>query len=270
MSAYIYRLRTFTLIVLYICSIPAAIAETAASDWGFNAIVGWAWRDINGTMFSYSPPLTGAATADSLGLDSSSEPDAAIGVRWKRLNLEFVYLPSTFSGDGVLVQGLDFGSGPVIGNTTPISSDLEVTMMLANIEYLLVQRSDLDIGLGVGLGQVGLDIKMIPQTGNKVNINGDVPFGYLSGSLIKRWGKIALNFGLQGLSVSQNSTSVSYKSMNIAGAYRFLQQGRLGLDVLAGYRYVDFDYQFDDDNSGARAATDFELTGPYLGVRASW
>lgn len=65
----------------------------------------------------------------------------------------------------MLVQGQDFGSGPVIGNTTPISSDIEVTMMLANIEYLLVQRSDLDIGLGVGLGQVGLDISMAPADG---------------------------------------------------------------------------------------------------------
>ena len=258
--------------MLTVCVVSASptIADAASSDWDFSAIVGWAWRDISGTMFSFSPPLSGAATADSLGLGSSSEPDAAIGVRWKRLDVNFVYLPSRFEGDGVLVQSLDFGSGPVIGNTTPISSDIKVTMKLANIEYLLLQRSDMDLGIGVGIGQVDLDITMTPQTGNNVDINGDVPFGYVTGSFVKRWGKIALNFGLQGLSVSQNNTSVAYKSMNLAGVYRFWQRERLGFDVLAGYRYVDFDYQFDDENSGARSATNFELTGPYVGVRAAW
>lgn len=258
------------MLVLYIISMPVAIAEAVSSDWGFSAIVGRAWRDINGTMFSFTPPLSGAATAGSLGLDSSSEPQAVIGARWKRLNINFVYLPSKFSGDGVLVQGLDFGSGPVIGTTTPISSNIEVTMTLANIEYLVLNRSDMDLGFGVGLGRVDLNISMTPQTGSDVNISGDVPFGYISGSFVKRWGKIALNLGLQGLSVSQSSTSVAYKSMNIAGAYRFSQQDRLGLDVLAGYRYVDFDYAFDDDNTGSRSSTNFELTGPYVSVRASW
>jgi hypothetical protein len=221
-------------------------------------------------MFSFSPPLGGAATADSLGLGSSSEPDAAIGVRWKRLDVRFVYLPSRFQGDGVLLQSLDFGSGPVIDNTTPISSDLKVAMTLANIEYLLLKRSDMDLGVGVGIGQVELDITMTPQTGNNVDISGDVPFGYLSGTFRKRWGKLALNLGLQGLSVSQSSTSVAYKSMNIAGTYRFWQREKLGFDILAGYRYVDFDYEFDDDNSSARSATNFELTGPYVGLRAAW
>lgn len=265
-----YKLKSLQLLALCIISAPLAVAEVASSDWGFSAIVGWAWRDINGTMFSFSPPLSGAATADSLRLGSSSEPDAAIGVRWKRLDVRFVYLPSRFKGDGVLLQSLDFGSSPVIDKMTPISSDLKVTMTLANIEYLLLERSDMDLGVGVGIGQVELDITMTPQTGNKVDISGDVPFGYLSATFRKRWGKLALNLGLQGLSVSQSNTSLAYKSLNIAGAYRFWQREKVDFDILAGYRYTDFDYEFDDDNSGARSATNFELTGPYVGLRANW
>lgn len=264
------RLKVMQTLTLCFSSITISIADDVSTDWGFNAMLGWAWRDINGTMFSYSPPLSGAATADSLGLGSSSEPDAAIGIRWKRLNVELVYLPSKFSGDGVLVQDLDLGSGSNISNTTPITSDLEVTMTLANVEYLVLQRSDLDLGFGFGFGQVGLDIKMTPQIGAEVNISGDVPFGYLTASLVKRWGKAALNAGLQGLSISQNSTSVTYNSLNLAGTYRFLQKEKVSFDVLAGYRYVSFNYEFDDDNTGATAATDFELTGPYIGVRAGW
>ena len=252
-----------------ICTTTARAGE-ATSDWGFNAMLGWAKRDIDGTMFSYSPPLSGAATTDTLGLGSSSEPEAAIGIRWKRLNVELVYLPSEFEGNGVLLQDVDFGSGPVIGNTTSIASDLKVTMLLANVEYAVLQRSDMQLGVGFGLGQVGLDIMMIPQIGPEINIKGDVPFGYLTASFVKRWGKVALNASLQGLSISHSSTSVTYNSVSLAGAYRFMQKEKLGFDVLAGYRYVDFDYEFDDDNTGARIGTDFQLTGPYIGVRASW
>jgi len=61
----------------------ATAAEGASPDWGFNALVGWSWRDIDGTVFSVNPPLAGAGTADSLGLGSSSEPQAGFGVRWK-------------------------------------------------------------------------------------------------------------------------------------------------------------------------------------------
>jgi hypothetical protein len=35
------------MLVLSIISMPVAIAEAISSDWGFSAIVGWAWRDIN-------------------------------------------------------------------------------------------------------------------------------------------------------------------------------------------------------------------------------
>ena len=106
--------------------------------------------------------------------------------------------------------------------------------------------------------------------GSAVNINGDVPFGYLTSSFTKRWGRTAFSFGLQGLSVSQNGTNVTYKSMNIAGSYHIQQRGKIGFDILGGYRYVNFDYGFNDNNTGARSNTDFTLTGPYVGLRASW
>ena len=36
------------------------------------------------------------------------------------------------------------------------------------------------------------------------------------------------------------------------------------------YRYVDLDYEFDDDDSGVRTSTNFELTGPYVGLKVGW
>jgi len=247
-----------------------AYAEEPQSDWSFNALVGWSWRDIDGTMFSYTPPLAGGATTDSLGLGTSSEPQASFGVRWKQLTVDLVYLPTQYTGSGFLVQGLDFGNGPVIGTTDPITSDIDVAMYLANIDYDLLKRRDMDLRLGVGLGQVELDIAMTPANGNGVNINGNVPFGYLTGTFTKRWNKFAVLFGLQGIGVNIDDYSISYTSVNLAGEYRFYERGRLGISVAGGYRYVDFDYSFDDDTTGVRVDTAFELTGPYIGIRASW
>ena len=249
---------------------PAIAAEQAESDWGFDLFLGYAWKNIDGTMYSINPPLAGAGTADSLGLDSGSNPQAAFGIRWKQWHVDLVYLPSEFEGDGHIVQALDFGNGPVLGTTTPISSDLKVTMTLANIEYDLLERKDMDWGVGVGIGKVALDIKMQPQIGPGIDIVGDVPFGYLTTSFAKRWQKFSVSFGVQGLSFSQGDVSMSYKSANIAAGYNLLANDQLRFDLVGGYHYVDFDYEFDDDSTGVQTSTDFTLAGPYVGVRMGW
>ena len=84
-----------------------AFAQEPVADWGFSASVGWSWRQIDGDLFSFAPPLAGRATTDSLGLGSSSEAEASLGMRWKRLGVKLVYLPSGFTGEGTLVQFLD-------------------------------------------------------------------------------------------------------------------------------------------------------------------
>lgn len=263
--------RSAIILLIAGCYTAAALAvEEAESDWGFDLVLGWAWKDIDGTMFSANPPLSGAGTADSLGLGSSSEPQAAFGVRWKQLHVDLVYLPSEFEGNGHIAQVLDFGNGPVLGTTTAVSSDLKVTMALANVEYDLLKRKDMDWGVGVGIGKVGLDIKMQPQTGPRVDIEGDVPFGYLTTSFAKRWQKFSVDFTVQGLSFSQGDVSMSYKSVSIAGGYKLFAKDQLRFDLVGGYHYVDFDYEFDDDSTGVKTSTDFTLTGPYVGVRMGW
>lgn len=247
-----------------------AFAQEAEPDWGFNASVGWSWRQIDGTLFSVKPPLTGAATADSLGLGTSSEAEATLGMRWKRLSARLVYLPSDFTGDGALRQALDFGNGPVIGGNTPINSNIEVVMTLANVEYDLLGRTDMDWGVGGGFGKVDLDIGLVPETGPEVRINGDVPFGYLTTTYMKRWQKFSASIGVQGLSVSMGEYAITYKSLALAGAYKIYSRPGMQLDAFAGYRYVDLEYDFDDHESDARTSTNFSLGGPSVGLRITW
>jgi len=90
---------------------------------------------------------------------------------WKRLGVQLLYLPSEFTSTGTLAQALDFGSGPVIGGTTPISSDIKVAMTLANVEYDLLGQPDMDWGVGLGIGKVDLDIGLMPEIGpGKLNM----------------------------------------------------------------------------------------------------
>lgn len=184
--------------------------------------------------------------------------------------MKLVYLPSEFTGQGTLVQVLDFGNGPVIGGTTPISSDIKVVMTLANIEYDLLGRSDMDWGIGAGYGSVDLDISLVPETGPTGTISGDVPFGYLTTTYTKRWQKFSATVSVQGLSVAIDEYTVTYKSLNLAGAYNIYSRAGMQLDAFAGYRYVEFEYDFDDNDSGARTNTDLSLTGPYVGLRVAW
>jgi hypothetical protein len=258
----------FLLIAVFVAQ--AVFAQEEQSDWGFNASVGWSWRQIDGTLFAVKPPLAGLATTDSLGLGSSSEAQATLGMRWKRLGVRLVYLPSEFTGDGTLVQVLDFGNGPVIGNGTPIRSDIKVAMTLANVEYDLLGRADMDWGVGVGFGKVDLDIALVPAVGPDVTISGDVPFGYLTTNFTKRWQKFSASIGVQGLSMSIDNYTVIYKSLSVIGAYNIYSRDKIRLDAFFGYRYVDFNYDFDDDVSGARTNTDFSMAGPNIGLRIAW
>ena len=165
--------RLLTVLAIFVATPDSgqlAFAQEPVSEWGFSVSVGWSWRQIDGDLFSVAPPLTGLATTDSLGLGSSSEAQAMLGMRWKRLGVQLVYLPSEFTGEGTLVQALDIGNGPVIGSSTPISSDIKVSMTLANVEYDLLGRADMDWGIGAGFGKVDLDISLVPETGPDATI----------------------------------------------------------------------------------------------------
>jgi hypothetical protein len=247
-----------------------ALAQEAESDWGFNASVGWSWREIDGTLFTVKPPLTGLATTDSLGLGSSSEAEASLGMRWKRLGVRLDYLPSEFAGDGNLALALDFGNGPVIGGTTPVSTDIKIAMTLVNVEYDLLGRADMDWSIGAGFGSIDLDITLVPETGPTVAIGNDLPFGYLTMTFTKRWQKFSASINVQGLSVDIDKYTIDYRSLNLAGAYTIYSREKMQLDAFVGYRYVDFKYDFDDNDSGARTNTDLSLTGPHIGLRVAW
>jgi hypothetical protein len=249
---------------------PNAFAQESESDWGFSASVGWSWREIDGTLFSVKPPLTGLATTDSLGLGSSSEAEASLGMRWKRLGVRLDYLPSEFAGQGRLALALDFGNGPVIGGTTPVSTDIKIAMTLANVEYDLLGRADMDWSIGAGFGSIDLDITLMPETGPTVAIGNDLPFGYLTMTFTKRWQKFSASVNVQGLSVDIDKYTIDYRSLNLVGGYTIYSRGKMRLDVLAGYRYVDFKYDFDDSESRARTNTDLILNGPHIGLRVAW
>ena len=75
---------------------------------------------------------------------------------------------------------------------------------------------------------------------------------------------------MQGLSMSIDNYTVKYKSLSVAGAYKIYSRDEVRLDAFVGYRYVDFNYDFDDDISGARTNTDFRMSGPNIGLRIVW
>jgi hypothetical protein len=128
----------------------------------------------------------------------------------------------------------------------------------------------MDWGVGVGFGKVDLDVDLVPEVGPVVRIAGDVPFGYLSTTFTKRWQKFSASVSVQGLSMSIDNYTVTYQSLSVAGAYKIYSRDKVRLDAFAAYRYVDFNYDFDDDISGARTNTDFRMAGPNIGLRIAW
>jgi hypothetical protein len=50
-------------VVLMQFSVESAMAQDSEPDWSFSVDIGWAWRDIDGIIFDYTPPLVDATRA---------------------------------------------------------------------------------------------------------------------------------------------------------------------------------------------------------------
>jgi hypothetical protein len=254
--------------ILLLVVLAQPVCGWAADDFGFNLAVVYGPRDIEGDIFvSRSPITSGKATADSLGLGTSKSPQVRVGMRYKRWNISLDYLPTSYSGQGLALTDVNFPNRPPIAVATPISSNIDVEMILGSVMYDLFVGESWKLALGGGFGRTDLDIALVPDVGQPLAFDGNTPFGYLGGQFIKQFGRVSLLAGVQGISAEFDSSRIKYGNVNLAGSWRW-HAGSWWSDLVLGYRRVDFKMEFDID--GQKTAADFTQTGPYLGVVAGF
>jgi hypothetical protein len=189
--------------------------------------------------------LSGSTTADSLGLGDAKSFQYQVGYWYKRWQFALVDMPTTYTGQGFATTEIDFGTGTVIAVDTPISSDIDVRMTLLNVLWDAWSGDTWKFSVGFGLGQTKVDVHLIPDLGQGISFDGTEPFSYLALRYVTR-------------------SKFDYSNLNLMGGYLFHAGDKSKFDVVAGYRRIDF--LFDYNVNDQRTRTDMTLKGPYIGI----
>jgi hypothetical protein len=243
----------------------SAEPPTPASEFQVSLSAVYSSRKISGSIGLTNPNSLGfVATTDSLGLSQASGFQENLEVRWKRWVAGLNYVPTTVSGQGTAVSGIEIGGGPIIAAGTPMTTTVDINLLLASVYYFVVQESNMELGLGVGFGQASIDVAFVPSVGQTSGYQGNTPFGFLSVRLGNRVGQFFYGVGINGIGFSIDGTSLSYFDTNLGAGYRLLDD-RIKGDVVFGWRYINFAMSLDIPPTVAK--TDIQMSGPYAGLR---
>jgi hypothetical protein len=246
-------------------SITIAAEENPKSDFQVALSVVYSSRSVGATIGVTNPGSLGfIATADSLGLGRADGFQENVELRWKRWAFGVNYVPTSVSGQGTATSGLQIGSGPIIAVGTPMTTTIDVSMLLGTAYYFVVQKSDMELGLGLGFGKTSIDVAFVPALGQPSGYDGNTPFGFLSVRMINRVDRFFYGASVNGIGFSFEGTTIHYFDLNLAAGYRVLDD-RVKGDILAGWRYIGFGFAFDVPPTITK--TDVQLSGPYIGVR---
>jgi hypothetical protein len=218
-------------------------------------------RDLKGGAFGSL-----IATGDSMDVGTSDTAMLALAAQYKRFGIGLSYMPTTFTGQGsALVVGSGANAGAYI--KTPLDSNINVDMLLANVSYNFIQTSTSVFGIGLGLGQTSIDLNMTPEVGTPIIYNGTTPFGFLNIHMANTYKRFLYGFSLNGISMKLKNESITYSDYKVDIGYRLIDKV-VKCDIIGGYRMVNF--AIDLNGAASEVTTDITLEGPFLGVSVTY
>lgn len=267
------KILSLLLVQQLICTVAIADNSTASDefiseqDWQYNFSLVYSKRTLDGTIVNKTPidnDTFGSlfATGDSMNVGTSDEFMLAVAAYYKRWGIGLNYMPTSFSGTGsALVKVGSGGTGVIV--TTPLNTNIDVNMLLANVSYDFIKTGSNVFGVGVGLGNTSIDLAIIPDVGDSIIYNGNQPFGFLNIHMSSKHNDFSYGFSMNGISADFDGAAVDYSQYTVNLGYR-VKDGAVKLDVIGGYRLVNFAIDLQQGQNVVRA--DVALEGPYLGV----
>lgn len=255
-------------ILLFAFGLPSSAEEAAPKhNWHFSASLEYSTRSLDGTIVNRNALDNGAfgeliATGDSMNVGNSDGVMVAAAVQYKRFGLGLNSLPTSFEGQGsALVAGSGSNAGVFL--VTPLDTRIAVNMLLANVYYNIVQTPKTVFGIGLGFGRTSIDLSIVPDIGDALTYDGKQPFGFLNLHFSSTYKRFLYGFALNGINGTFAGATVDYSDYKLNLGYRAIDS-RVKLDIMGGYRLVNF--AIDIDNAGDRVSADVSLEGPFLGV----
>lgn len=268
-----YGATATTLIICALIQTSIAEEETKPRNWHISGNVVYSSRSLDGTIANKTAIAGGVfgdliATGDSMDVGTSDSAMLALAVQYKRFGIGINYMPTSFDGQGTALVA---GTGSNIGIIKEVSldTDIDVTMLLANIYYNFIQTPDTVFGLGVGFGQTSIDLSIIPDStwATPLIYEGEQPFGFLNLHFSSNYKRFLYGFAINGISGVFDGVDVTYSDYKVDIGYRVIDK-KVKLDIMGGYRLVNFAVDLEYD--GNKTAADVSLQGPFLGISATY
>jgi hypothetical protein len=225
-----------------------------------------AYLELDGDVGTRRGPLSTDNSADALGLD---DPETVavprVTLDWDPLHVWVEGLQTEYDGTGVAEATLDLG-GPVITVGEPVASDFDLGLYQARFVWDFVPDPLLDLGIGVGVGYLDYEITVRSLMGGGfVTGEDDLPFAFLAARAAKRIRSLEVVVQAGGGAIEVDDEDYEYLDFEALLTWDFWHPGAATVSLVLGYRYLEYEYEFDAGVSG-EFDIDATLEGPLGGL----
>lgn len=242
-------------------------SEDANKGWRFGVAAElYSWSQ-NGSLVNnvdYSKYVRGSfvANGESLNLPRVASPAVTFSAFNRRWDFGVYYMPVHFEGSGT---GLAVVSDDRLGGFVreSVDANMSVDFLLARASYRVISSDTASLRVGIGAGQVDIDMLLSTEGELDFSYLDRQPYGYLSIDMANRHGRFYYGFALNTFKIHAGEVQEDHIDYRIDFGFR-VYQASTPLDLMMGWRHLDI--QFDIENSDSRTSADFDISGPYIGL----
>ena len=224
--------------------------------------------DVDGDVGIASGSVTSDNSVDAMGIEEDdSVPSVRGDFQWGTPHLTVTLQESTHDGDGRLEAEISEG-GVTIPAGSRVSTDLDLGLHTAYLTFDLIP-GDWELGVGVGVVAIDLDLATTDELGNTVTTDELLPVPVIAARVHGELGPVAVEALAGGMTYSEGDDEITFLDLDANGSLRILGSGDRATGWLTlGLRYADIDAEYAD--GGEEVTADLQLTGPYLGLRLAF
>lgn len=252
-------------------------------DWHVSLTTYYTSRKIKGNV-SRKNELSGGsssnlvASGNTLDLDKSNGLMYGLGVSYKHWFLGLTYMPSRFEDQGSGYSYFDLSGPNGTGVLTKVvtNTEVDIDMYLANIMYEAVRTKHTSFKVGIGVGASSVNFNITPQDAivKEIRYNNSQPFGYITLNMATNYKRFLFAANTNGVMMKLDGVQINYLDFTTQLGYR-AYQGYFNIDIIAGYRMVNFALSGSTDTDGPPPVThtyavDLTLEGPFIGFTLSY
>lgn len=169
---------------------------------------------------------------------------------------------SSWSGNGTL--NADFGGIPA---STAVDTDLDLALHRFALTFDVIPSDLFELGLGFGVTVADIDARVRDTAGSVTESASEVaPLPVLALRAGVRVWRVDLEALVSGMTVNYDGDEATYLEADINGKLAlFGSHGSLNGSLVLGWRQVQLDVEYDDDDAAAKL--DLTFSGPYFGLQ---